>query len=121
MIRSFILRFLINMAALWLTGVIAYNINPKHPSIVVASVGAAFWTVIILGFLNAFIKPLIQLFTLPISCMTLGLFSFLINAFLFWMASALIPGFEVIGFCAALLGPIALGALNGILQNALPD
>jgi putative membrane protein len=118
-VRGFLLRFLINICALWLTGALAYQINPANPGIAVTFWGA-FSAVILLSFLNVFIAPVLKFLTLPLSCMTLGLFSFLINAFLFWMASLLIPGFDVRGFWAAVLGPIVMGILNSVLQTLAP-
>ena len=58
--------------------------------------------------INTFIKPLIQIITLPVNILTLGLFSFVINALLLMLAGAVAPGFEVEGFVSALLGSILL-------------
>ena len=71
-----------------------------------------FWTAmlvsIVLALINAFIKPLIQIISLPINFITLGLFTFVINALLFMLAGAITPGFTVEGFLSALLGSILL-------------
>ncbi len=64
------------------------------------------WTIIAL--INAFIKPVLQLISFPINFLTLGLFSFVINALLFMLAGAITPGFTVNGFLSALLGSILL-------------
>ena len=115
--RNFLLRFFISIFALWLTGALAVHLFPNDPPITVNFWGA-FSAVILLSVLNTFIAPILRLLTLPLNCMTLGLFSFLINAFLFWMASLLLrPNFQVNTFIGALLGPIVMGLLNGIMQS----
>ena len=112
--RGFLIRFLISILALWLTGIIARSI---HLKIQVDSFWAAFSAVILLGFINAVIAPILRLLTLPLSCMTLGLFGFVINALLFWLVSALVPGFQVGGFLAALFGSVVMGVLTAILYT----
>ena len=63
---------------------------------------------IILALINTFIKPLIQLITLPVTVLTLGLFSLVINALMLMLAGWIAPGFEVEGFLSALIGSILL-------------
>lgn len=67
---------------------------------------------LVLGVINAIIKPIVIILTLPINILTLGLFTFVINAFLILLVSALVPGFSVNGFFAALLFSIVLGIAN---------
>ena len=66
------------------------------------------FVVVIIALINTFIKPLLQIITLPINILTLGLFSFVINALLLMLAGYITPGFEVEGFLSALLGSIVL-------------
>ncbi|MCX6796945.1 MAG: phage holin family protein [Candidatus Doudnabacteria bacterium] len=63
---------------------------------------------VVIGLINAFIKPILIILTLPINILTLGLFTLIINAFLVMLASALVPGFHVTGFGWAILFSIVL-------------
>jgi putative membrane protein len=74
----------------------------------VNSLGTAFWVAFVLGIINLVIRPIITLLTLPLTILTLGLFSLVVNAVLFWLTSALVKGFEVHGFIAAFLGALVV-------------
>ncbi len=67
---------------------------------------------LVLGLVNALLRPLLVILTLPLTVLTLGLFLLVINAVLFLLASSLVPGFRVRGFGAALLGSLLLSLLN---------
>jgi putative membrane protein len=69
-----------------------------------------------LGILNAVLRPLLILLTLPINLLTLGLFTFVINALLLQIVSAVIPGFMVRGFWTAVLGALIIGLVSWILN-----
>lgn len=75
--------------------------------------------VVLLSFLNAVLKPLLVLFTLPFIVVTMGLGIVLINAFLFLMVSRLVDGFDVTTFGAALLGAVIVSVTNMLLSNFL--
>jgi len=74
-----------------------------------------------LGFLNLFFKPILILLTLPINILTLGLFTFVINAVLLKMASGIVPGFEIIGFWPALVGAFLISIVNWVVNLILSD
>jgi putative membrane protein len=74
---------------------------------------------VVLGLLNVLIKPLLFLLTLPISILTLGLFTFVINGFLFWLAARLIDGFSVDGFGWAMAGAIAYSLISWAVSSLL--
>ena len=78
------------------------------PGIEVSGFVHAMLVVIIIALINTFIKPFLQIITLPINIVTLGLFSLVINALLLMLASFLSPGFEVEGFLSAFIGSIIL-------------
>lgn len=78
------------------------------PGIEVSSFLNAMFVVIIIALINTFIRPLLQIITLPINILTLGLFSLVINALLLMLAGYITPGFEVEGFLSALFGSIIL-------------
>lgn len=86
--------------------------------IVIRDFVSAFMAAAVLGILNAFFRPLLILLTLPLNILSLGLFTFVINAFLLKMASSVIAGFEVNGFWTALFGALIITLVSGLL-NAL--
>jgi len=74
--------------------------------------GPAFIGAMVLGLVNAFVRPLMVLLTLPLTVLTFGLFLLVVNAFMLWLVAALVPGIRVQGFGAALLGSLLLTILN---------
>ena len=74
------------------------------PGIEVEGFYIALIVALILGFINLFIKPILLVLTLPVTLLTLGLFTFVINALLFWFVASFVQGFEVVGFIPAFLG-----------------
>lgn len=76
----------------------------------------AFLAAAALGILNAFFRPLLILLTLPINILTLGLFTFLINALMLKIASEVITGFEVHGFWTAVIGALIIGSVSWLLN-----
>lgn len=87
------------------------------PGIEVASPLALLVAALVLGFLNAILKPLLVLLTLPLTVMTLGLFYLVLNAILFALASVLVPGFTVTGFGAAFVGAIVTSLLSMVFGS----
>ncbi len=67
---------------------------------------------LVLGFANAIVRPILLLLTFPITVLTLGLFTWVVNAFMLKFTAALVPGFKVDGFGAAMMGSLLLGVLN---------
>ena len=78
---------------------------------------SAFFAAAILGILNAFFRPILIILTLPINILTLGLFTFIINALLLKMASGVISGFDVRGFWAAVFGSIIISVVSWALNS----
>ncbi len=85
------------------------------PGVSVSNFLTAMTVTVILGLVNTFIKPLFILFTLPISILTLGLFTFLINAFMIIIVDMIVSGFEVRSFGWALAFSLLLSILNSIM------
>ncbi|MFG6467281.1 phage holin family protein [Roseateles sp. BYS87W] len=77
-----------------------------YPGVVVTSFSAALIAALVLGLLNTLLRPLLVLLTLPVTVLSLGLFLFVINALMFWMAASLLDGLAVTGFWAALIGSV---------------
>ncbi len=78
------------------------------PGIEVSSFLNAMFVVVIIALINTFVKPVLQIITLPVNILTLGLFTLVINALLFMLAGYITPGFEVEGFLSALIGSVIL-------------
>jgi putative membrane protein len=74
--------------------------------------GSALVGALVLGFVNAVVRPLMVLLTLPFTILTFGLFLLVINALMLWLMAALVPGIRVQGFGPALLGSLVLTLLN---------
>ncbi len=66
------------------------------------------------------IRPVLQILTLPITFLTVGLFAFVLNAALFWAMELVVPGFDVQGFVPALLGAVVLSIANWFIQKVIP-
>lgn len=108
-----ILRYLGTVAAVILTVNIVPGIGITggwETTLLVALV----WSVITLV-----IRPVLSILTLPITIITLGIFSFILNALLFWAMTLIVPGFHVAGFFAAVLGVIVLSILTWLINKAL--
>lgn len=82
---------------------------------------SAVFAAALLGILNAFLRPIALLLTLPINLLTLGLFTFIINALMLKMASALIPGFDVYGFWTAIFGSLLISLISWLLNSFLSE
>ncbi len=80
--------------------------------IVVADFYTAAIVAVIWGLISITIRPILGLLTLPINLITFGLFSFILNALLFWFVASFVQGFEVAGFVAALLGSVVLTVVS---------
>jgi putative membrane protein len=89
------------------------------PGIRVGSFADALLAAFVIGLLNTFIRPILIIFTLPVTLLTVGLFLFVINALMFWAAGRLLDGFEVGGFGMALLGSLGYSLLTIFIDYAL--
>ncbi|MEP0547777.1 MAG: phage holin family protein [Rhodothermales bacterium] len=110
-----------NLLLRWLVGALALLLVAYLlPGIAVANFfPAAVVAALVLGLVNAFIRPLVKLLTLPLTCLTLGLFSLVINAALFWAVAAFVDGFAVEGAVAALLGSLAYSLVTAAASAVL--
>lgn len=106
---SIIINWLISCFAIVIT---AYLL----PGIHLSGFKAALLTALALGLINAFIKPVLSLLTLPLTVMTLGLFSLVLNALLIMLTAKLVPGFQVQGFLWAVAFSVVLTITNWILS-----
>ena len=108
-----LLVWLINALALM---AVAYLL----PGIAVASFLTALVAALVLGLVNAVIRPVLILLTLPVTLLTLGLFIFVINGLMFWLVGSFISGFTVAGFWPGVFGAIAYSIVSWALSALLP-
>jgi putative membrane protein len=87
-----------------------------YPGVRVTGFGAAMVAAFVLGLLNTLLRPLLVLLTLPVTLLTLGLFLFVINALLFWVAANVLAGFTVAGFGAALIGSLIYSLFGMVID-----
>jgi len=110
------------LAVRWLTLTIAvlaaaYFIDGIQVSSFVSAILAA----AVLGMLNTLLRPVLIILTLPINILTLGLFTFVINAFLLKLTALVIPGFDLRGFLPAILGALVISIVNGLLHLLISE
>jgi len=106
-----ILRWLISAAALMLIAMYV-------PGIHMANFYSALIAALIFGLINALVRPIALLLTLPVNIITLGLFTLVINALMFWLASTIVKGFSVAGFWPAFWGALIMW-LTAWLTNVI--
>jgi putative membrane protein len=87
------------------------------PGITVAGFVPALVLAIVLGAINLFIRPILVVLTLPLSFVTLGLFSLVLNTLLIMLAGAIVPGVDIANFWWALLFGIVLAVISGLFKN----
>jgi putative membrane protein len=92
-----------------------------YPGVQVEDWKSAAIAALVLGLVNTLVKPVLVLLTLPVTILTLGLFLVVLNALLFWGVAEVLPGFNVNGFWAAVLGAILYSLIGWALSNLLPD
>ena len=106
----FLIRLLLNgvaiLAAAWLV-----------PGLHLAGPGSAFLAGVILGFVNALVRPVLFLLTLPFTLLTLGLFIFVLNAICLGLTAAVLPGFAIASYWSALLGAVVVTIVSWILNG----
>jgi putative membrane protein len=91
------------------------------PAVYVRSLWVALLVAVVLGLLNAIVRPILFVLTLPITVVTLGLFIFVINGLMFWLTAQLLPGFEVRGFWWAVLAALIFSLISWGVSTLLLD
>lgn len=108
---------MIRLLVVWLINALALvAVAYLMPSIQVSSFGAALVAALVLGLVNAVVRPILVLLTLPVTILTLGLFIFVLNGLLFWMVGSWLQGFEVAGFWPAVFGAILFSLVSWLLS-----
>lgn len=106
---AFLLHLILTAAAILIVANIVSGVQ-------VSGFGAALIGALVLGLVNAIVKPIMIVLTLPLTILTLGLFLFVVNALMLWLVAALVPGFHIRGFWAALIGSLLLTLLNILID-----
>lgn len=90
------------------------------PGVSIRSIGAALVAALVLGLINAIVRPILVVLTFPITIVTLGLFIFILNALLVLLTSAIVPGFQVQSFLWALLFSLVFSIVSFVLHRMVP-
>lgn len=109
-----ILALVVNALALVITGYIVPGFN-------IDSFTTAILAAIILGVVNTFIRPILLFLTAPINLLTLGLFTFVVNALMLSLTAAIVPGIKIDGFVSSLLAAVVLSIVSTALSMLLGD
>lgn len=115
--KGWFVRWIVSAIALYLTALLAQSLNLGIKATDALSV---FLAVVVLAVVNVLIRPLVLMLTLPLTCLTLGLFTVVVNALMFWLVgSGILHGFRVTSFWAALFGSIVMGVIAGVMNSLL--
>ena len=112
--RGFVIRWIINAIALVLTAMIIKGMNFQ-------GILSPFVAALVIGVLNAILRPFLILITLPINILTLGVFTFVVNGFLIYITAKVVNGFTVENFWAAFVGAIFLSIISFLLSLFIDD
>jgi len=118
--RGLLIRFVVSFLALGFTAAIVRGIDIRGEDVLVRTLalGAA---ALVYGILNAVVRPVLVLLTLPITILTLGLFLLVLNGLLLWLTSAVVEGFHVASFGAALVGTLLMTVISMVLNALIRD
>jgi putative membrane protein len=111
---GFLLRVVVNALAIMLAASIVPGISVD--GLVPALVGG-----LLLGLVNAVVRPVLIILTLPITLITLGLFLLVLNGFCFWLVASIVKGFSVSGFSSAFLGALIVSVVSWIMTALISD
>lgn len=111
---GFLARILVNALAIFFVAAVVPGIEVRGA---LAALGAG----LVLGLVNAVVRPILLILTLPLTLLTLGLFLFVLNALCLWLTSLLVKGFEVQGFWAAVFGSLLVSVVSWLLTAFLSD
>ena len=109
-----LIRWFVSAIALML---VAY----LYSGVSVDNIFSALAAALVLGLVNAIIRPILILLTLPVTLLTMGLFIFVLNALLFWLVAEIVKGFNVAGFWAAFLGSLMYSVITLMVNWLIAD
>ncbi|HEB98206.1 MAG TPA: phage holin family protein [Thiotrichales bacterium] len=105
MLIGFLFIWLVTAFGLWIVTLVV-------PGVEARSTGGLFMAALVLGLVNAFIRPVLWFLTLPLTVFTFGLFALVVNAFTLWLTAAMVSDFEVRDFASALLAALVMALLG---------
>jgi len=108
-----LVNWLVSAAALWV-------VSQLVPGFHISGLGSALIAVMMIGLVNATLGALLKILTFPLTVLTLGLFWWVINGLMLWVASSLVPGFVITSFSSALVGSVVLSVVNMVFHWLLP-
>ena len=111
---GFLARVLVSALAIFFAAAVV-------PGVEISGILAALGAGLVFGLINAIVRPVLVILTLPLTLVTIGLFLFVLNAFCFWLTSALVKGFEVHGFWSAMFGALLVSVVSWLLTAFLSD
>ncbi|HYS18299.1 MAG TPA: phage holin family protein [Candidatus Binatia bacterium] len=113
---GFVARAIVNAAMIYLAAQVVPGIElrgePLWPALLAG---------VVLSLVNAVVRPILKVLTLPLTLLTLGLFLFVLNAFCLWLTSVIVPGFDVHGFWPAFLGALLISVVSWALTVFVSD
>jgi len=109
-VQGFLLRWLFNAVAIYLATLIIRGI--QVPDFTTALIAA-----LVLGIVNAFIRPIVLLLTLPINILTLGLFTLIVNTLMLYIVAAVVRSFVITSFWSALIGALLIALISTVLSH----
>jgi putative membrane protein len=112
---NFVIKVLINEAALWVAARFVPGID------LTADIWQILLIALVFGLINAVLKPILKVLSLPVIILTLGLFAIIVNVILLAITAALMDGLTIDGFLPALLGSIVISIVSAILNAIIPD
>jgi putative membrane protein len=114
MLAKFLVRVIFGALGLWIASKLVAGIHVRDPT-------ALFLAAMLLGVVNAFVRPIVFVLTLPLTIVTLGLFLLIVNAAMILLVSLVVPGFEVHGLVAGVLAAVITGISSWIGGMILHD
>ena len=111
---SFLVHWLVVGVALWVTTQVVGGVH-------VSSLQVLLVAALVLGLVNALVRPVLTILTLPLTIITLGLFYLVVNGLAFGLAAALVPGFSVDGFGSAVLGALVVSIVSWVIGLVTND
>lgn len=110
--RGFLLRWLFNTVAIYVTTRVVSGLH-------VPDLGGAIVAALVLGIVNAFIRPIILFLTLPVNIVTLGLFTLIVNTLMLYIVAWITPSLQISGFGAAFIGALLIAIISTLLSHLL--
>lgn len=112
---NWLLRWFTSAVALGIVSVLGIGVK------IDGGISPLLMATLVIGLMNSLVRPVLSLLSLPLNCMTFGLFGFVLNAFLFVATGLFVPQFQVTSLLGGVLGPVLMGLISGFLNQFLPD